>query len=257
MLLHSSVPALATNFGGGGGFGFGFNMGVAHGVRRAGIDVTAYPMIGTSAGSHTVAALRLGLDFDDFAEQWADQVGEKTGRPWSDGYAFADRIYRDLHDPDVSAVAVRVRGWEREVLNSAEHGIDDIVAASSAAFPVIRPHKINDRWYVDGGAISVASADLTPAAKFMLLVTPFARSGQGIAGKAGNWQATRETKRWVERHGGDVLHVVPTDEMVACGGKRVRDIVDIRIGRQVYPLALEYGERVAAEMRSMRPDLFP
>ncbi len=258
MRHHDTVPALATNFGGGGGFGFGFNMGVARGLRRAGIDVTAYPMIGTSAGSHTVAAMRLGLDFDAFAEQWADQVGEKTGRPWSDGYAFADRMYRDLHDPEVSAVAVRVRGWQREVLNSATYGIDDIVAASSAAFPVIRPHKIDGRWYVDGGAISVASADLTPAARFMLLVTPFARDGQGIAGKAGDWQSTREMRRWVERHGGDVLHVVPTDEMVACGGKRVRDIVDIRIGQSVYPLAVEYGEHVvAAEMRSMRPDLFP
>ena len=248
---------MATNFGGGGGFGFGFDMGVAHGLRNAGIDVTAYPMIGTSAGSHTVAALRLGLDFDEFAEQWAEQVGEKTGRPWSDGYAFADLVYRDLHDPDVAAVAVRMRGWKREVLNSADHGIDDIVAASSAAFPVIRPHRVDGHWFIDGGAVSLASADLTPEASFMLLVTPFARDGQGVAGRAGAWQATREIRRWVDRWGGDVLHVVPTAEMVACGGKRVRDIVDIRIGRAVYPLAVEYGERVAAEMRSMRPDLFP
>jgi hypothetical protein len=36
----------------------------------------------------------------------------------------------------------------------------------------------------------------------------------------------------------------------------VSDIVDIRIGRAVYPVAVEHGERVAAEMRSMRPDLF-
>ena len=253
-----TIPALATNFGGGGGFGFGFNMGVARGLRRAGIDVTASPMIGTSAGSHTVAAMRLGLDFDEFAGAWADEIGETTGRPWADGAGFASRVYRDLHDPEVSAVAVRVRGWKREVLSSADHGIDDIVAASSAAFPMIRPHRINGRWYIDGGAVSVASADLTPAARFMLLVTPFARTGQGIAGRAGDWQSTREMGLWVDRHGGDVLHVVPTDEMVACGGKRVRDIVDIRIGQAVYPLAIEYGERVvAAEMRSMRPDLFP
>lgn len=257
MRQHDPTPALATNFGGGGGFGFGFNMGVAHGLRRAGIDVTAYPMIGTSAGSHTVAALRLGLEFDDFAEQWADQVGNQPNRVWSDGSAFADRIYRDLHDPDVAAVAVRVRRWRREVLNSATYGIDDIVAASSAAFPVIRPHRIDGHWFVDGGAISMASADLTPRARFMLLVTPFARSGQGVAGRAGRWQSRRELKRWVDRHGGDALHVVPTDQMVECGGKHIRDIVDIRIGRAVYPMAVEYGERVAAEMRSMRPDLFP
>ncbi len=103
-----TLPALATNFGGGGGFGFGFDMGVAEGVRRAGIDVTDHPMIGTSAGSHTVAALRLGIDFDTFADAWADQIGDAAARPWSDGYAFAARMYRDLHDPDISTVAVRL-----------------------------------------------------------------------------------------------------------------------------------------------------
>ena len=256
MAITGERPILATNFGGGGGFGFGFNMGVALGLRSAGIDVTQYPMIGTSAGSHTVAALRLGLDFEEFADAWAEQVGNHTGRPWSDGYAFADLVYRDLHDPDVSAVAVRVGRGRREVLNSGRYGIDDIVAASSAAFPVIRPHKIDGHWYIDGGAVSLASGDLTPSADFMLLVTPFAREGQGPAGRLGASQARREIRRWVGEHGGDVLHVVPTEEMIRCGGRRVRDIVDIRIGRAVFPLALEYGERVAHEMRTMRPDLF-
>lgn len=250
------LPALATNFGGGGGFGFGFDMGVAEGLRRAGIDVTQYPMIGTSAGSHTVAALRLGIDFDTFSQAWADQIGERTGRPWSDGYAFADRMYRDLHDPDVSAVAVRVSRGRREVLNSALHGIDDIVAASSAAVPLIRPHRIAGHWYSDGGAISLNSVDLTPPAQVALVITPFARRGQGLAGLLGRSQVGWEIRRWVHRHGGDLLQVVPTDQMVAVGGKRVRDIVDIRIGRAVYPLAVDYGQIVAGELCAMRPDLF-
>jgi hypothetical protein len=247
---------LATNFGGGGGFGFGFNMGVATGLRRAGIDVTDHLMIGTSAGSHTVAALRLGLDFDEFCDAWEDQVGDKPRRVWTDGGAFAQRMYRDVHDPDVSAVAVRAARWRREVLNSGRHGIEDIVAASSAAVPVIRPHRIDGRWYVDGGVISLASGDLTPAADFMLLITPFARREQGITGRMGVLQARREIRRWVRRHGGDVLHVGPTEAMVEFGGKHIGDIVDIRIGRAVFPVAVEHGERVAAEMRSMRPDLF-
>ncbi len=253
---RDDLPDLATNFGGGGGFGFGFDMGVAEGLRRSGIDVARYPMIGTSAGSHTVAALRLGIDFDTFADAWADQVGDGTGRPWSDGYAFADRMYRDLHDPDISTVAVRMSRGRREVLESAEHGIDDIVAASSAAVPVIRPHRIDGRLYADGGAVSMNSIDLTPPAQVALVVTPFARRGQGPAGIIGRSQARREIRRWVDRHGGDLLWVVPTDAMVAAGGKRIRDIVDIRIGRVVHPLAVEYGERVAAELRAMRPDLF-
>ena len=252
----TGLPALATNFGGGGGFGFGFDMGVAEGLRRGGIDVVRHPMVGTSAGSHAVAALRLGLDFDEFATAWEHQIGERTGRGWTHGYVFAHRMYHDLRDDEVAAVAVRVARWRREVLNSADHGIDDIVAASSAALPVLRPHRIDGTWYVDGGAISMASADLTPAASFMLLITPFARPDQGVAGRLGGWQARREIRRWTRRHGGDVLHVAPTNAMVRHGGKRIRDIVDIRIGRAVHPEAVELGERAAAEMRAMRPDLF-
>jgi hypothetical protein len=252
----TSPAPLATNFGGGGGFGFGFNMGVATGLRRAGIDVTEHLMIGTSAGSHTVAALRLGLDFDEFCDAWEDQVGDKPRRVWTDGGAFARRMYRDVHDPDVSTVAVRVARWRREVLNSGRYGIEDIVAASSAAVPVIRPHRIEGRWYADGGVLSLASADLTPAAHFMLLITPFARREQGVTGRMGELQARREIRRWVRRHGGDVLHVGPTEAMVEFGGRKVSDIVDIRIGRAVFPSAVEHGERVADEMRSMRPDLF-
>ncbi len=250
-------PSMATNFGGGGAFGFGFNMGVAVGLRRGGIDVTTTPMIGTSAGSLTAAALRLGIDFHDACDAWEDHMGERPARLWADAHEFAMRVYDDRHDDDVAAVAVRVRHWEREVLVSERFGIADIVSASSAAVPVIRPHRIDGAWYVDGGVISLASGDLTPGARLMLLVTPFARDGQGIAGRVGARQARDEIRRWVDRHGGDVLHVVPTEEMVRFGGRRIRDIVDIRIGRAVFPLAVEYGERVAAELRSMRPDLFP
>lgn len=256
MTARADRSLLATNFGGGGGFGFGFNMGVATGLRQAGIDVVDHQMIGTSAGSHTVAALRLRLDFDEFCDAWEDQVGERPRRVWTDGGAFAARMYRDVHDPDVSTVAVRVARWRREVLNSGRYGIEDIVAASSAAVPVIRPHRIDGRWYVDGGVISLASGDLTPAADFMLLITPFSRREQGVTGRTGRLQARREIRRWVRRHGGDVLHVGPTAAMVEFGGRKVSDIVDIRIGRAVFPFAVEHGERVAAEMRSMRPDLF-
>jgi hypothetical protein len=251
-----SHALFATSFGGGGGFGFGFNMGVATGLRRAGIDVTAHPMIGTSAGAHAVAALRLGLDFDEFCDAWEDQVGDKPRRVWTDGGAFARRMYRDVHDPDVSAVAVRAGRWRRQVLNSGRYGIEDIVAASSAAVPVIRPHRVDGHWYVDGGVISLASADLAPPAEMLLLITPFARLEQGITGRMGRLQARREIGSWVRRHGGDVLHVGPTEAMVEFGGRKVSDIVDIRIGRAVFPVAVEHGERVAAAMRSMRPGRF-
>lgn len=257
MTERDELPALAVNFGGGGGFGFGFNMGVAEGLRRAGIDLTRYPMVGTSAGSHTVAALQLGFDFATFADAWADQIGHGPARPWIDGHAFAERMYVGRHDPDVATVAVRLLRLRREVLRSTEHDIDDIVAASSAAVPVLRPHRVDGRLYADGGLISLNSVDLTPPAQVALAVTPFARPGQGPAGLTGRLQVRRELRRWVRRHRGDLLQVVPTDAMVAIGGRRVRDIVDIGIGRKVHPLAVDYGERVAAELRDMRPDLFP
>lgn len=249
-------PALATNFGGGGAFGYGFNMGIAHGLRAAGLDVVRYPMVGTSAGSHTVATLRTGLDFDGFCDLWESRVGEQTDGFWGDGYGFSEAAYREVDDPDVSAIAVRLRPRRRVVLRSDRYPIADITAASSAAVPVLRPHRIDGVWYADGGIVSLASGDLTPAADLMLLVTPFARAGQGVAGWAGARQARREIASWTRRHGGDVLHVVPTAEMVAFGGRRLRDIVDIRIGRAVYPLAVQYAGRVADELRRMNPSLF-
>lgn len=255
--MASDRPPLATNFGGGGAFGYGFNMGVAAGLRDAGLDVARFPMIGTSAGSHTVAALRTGLDVDAFCDLWEAKVGERTRGVWGDGYDFSTDAYREVHDDDVAAIAVRLPRRRREVLRSSEHPIADIVTASSAAVPVLRPHRVDGTWYVDGGVVSLASGDLTDAADLMLLVTPFARRrGQGPAGWVGARQADREIARWVRRNGGDVLHVVPTAEMVAFGGKRPRDIVDIRIGRAVFPLARDYGHRVADALREMRPSLF-
>jgi len=48
---------VATCFGSGGAFGIGFNMGVARALLDAGIPLTSVPMLGTSAGAWTAAAL--------------------------------------------------------------------------------------------------------------------------------------------------------------------------------------------------------
>lgn len=51
---------MATCFGGGGAFGIGFDMGVARALTEAGIPIRSGPMLGTSAGSWTAAALAVG-----------------------------------------------------------------------------------------------------------------------------------------------------------------------------------------------------
>ena len=50
-----------------------------------------------------------------------------------------------------------------------------------------------------------------------------------------------------------MLHVVPSDEMAALGSSRIRDIGDMRIGRAVYPSAVELGRNVAAAIRRHHP----
>ena len=248
-------PPLTACFAGGGAFGYGFHMGVADGMGAAGIDIARFPMVGTSAGSHAAASLGSGRTFDEIADLWADQVAATPPRFAADGEPFVIPMYGDRQADDVAAVAVRVLGWRRRSFHSTEHSLTDLVAASSALPPILRPHRIDGKRYIDGGAVSMASADLAPAADLLLLLTPFSRRDQGIAGRIGGWQAKRETRKWEQRHGGEVVHVRPTAEMAALGGRRLREVVDMSIGRAVYPMAVELGREVAAEIRSRRPDL--
>jgi NTE family protein len=168
---------------------------------------------------------------------------------------LADALYRDLGATDVAAVAVRLLTLRRHVLRADDHRLVDIVAASSAVPPVVRPHRIDGRRYLDGGVRSLASADLAPDADLLVLLTPFAARGQGITGRIGAWQARREIRRWTRRTGGDVLHVVPSPEMAAISSSRLSDVGDMRFGRAVYPLAVELGHHVGELIASERPGL--
>lgn len=255
-MSETTRPPITTCFAGGGAFGYGFHMGIADGMRDAGIDLSRFPMIGTSAGSHAAASLGSGRTFDEIATIWGDAV--RTGSRWrlaADGGAFVEPMYGDRSADAVTSVAVRALSWRRRRFESTEHALVDLVAASSALPPLLRPHKIDGKRYIDGGAVSLASADLAPAADLLVLVTPFARPDQGLTGRVGGWQARRETKKWSGRHGGEVVQVVPTAEMAALGGRRPTQVVDMRIGRAVYPLALEHGRTVAAGLLERLPQL--
>src|SRR4051794_6971262 len=62
---------LTTCFGGGGAFGIGFNLGVARALHAGGIPLTAHPMLGSSAGAWTAAALVVGADLEDIQASWS------------------------------------------------------------------------------------------------------------------------------------------------------------------------------------------
>lgn len=255
-MTSTTRPAVTTCFAGGGAFGYGFHMGVADGMRAGGVDLRRWPMMGTSAGSHAVATIATGQRFDTIADIWGERVEASPPRLFADGHPFVEAMYGG-HRPDAAAdptaVAVRLWRYRRERLSASDHDLDEIVAASCALLPIMRPHRIDRKRYIDGGAISMASADLAPGADVLLLVTPFVRRDQGLAGRIGRWQARREIRTWTDRHGGDVLHVVPSAEMAALGGRRLREVVDIELGRAVYPLACELGGHVARAVLEDRP----
>lgn len=231
-------------FGGGGAFGFGFDMGVAEGLRDRGFDLRRPALLGTSAGSHTAAAIDTDLTFDDVATLWERAVDGAPRFRRSSGIDLAGPIYGERGGSDVGAVAVRLLTLRRRVLTSAEYPLADIVAASSSVPLLTRPHRIDGKRYVDGGAISIASIDLAPDADLLLAITPFAVKELGLGGRIGAFQAKREIRSWARRHRGSVLHVVPSPTMAAVGGRRLRDLGDMRIGRAVHPEAVELGRHV-------------
>lgn len=245
MVTSPERPPLAVCFGGGGAFGFGFAMGVADGLRDGGIDLRQWPILGTSAGSHAAAAIDTQLAFDHVATLWEHYIDNAPKRRRARGIDLSGPIYGARGATEVGAVVVRLLTLHRQVLSSDQYPLADIVAASSSVLPIVGPHKIDGKRYIDGGTISIASIDLAPDADLLLAVTPFAVKGLGIGGRLGAFQARREIPKWRDRHGGSVLHIVPSDRMAALGSSRLRDLGDMRIGRAVHPLAVELGRHVA------------
>lgn len=255
MPVTSTRPPLAICFGGGGAFAFGFDMGVADGLRDRGIDPARPALLGTSAGSHTAAAIDLGLSFEHVAALWERYIDGASPRRRIRGIDLAGPIYGGRGSTDVGAVAVRVLTLRRHVLSSEEHALADIVAASSSVPLFVRAHKIDGKRYVDGGAVSLASIDLAPDADLLLAVTPFAVEELGLGGRIGAMQARREIRKWFAEHGGSVIHVVPSPSMAAHGSSRLRDLGDMRIGRAVYPEAVELGRHVADIIHRDHPEV--
>src|SRR5258705_8306383 len=74
----SERPLRTAVYGGGGFFGIAYGLGVVHGLRDTGIDLTDAPALGTSAGSWVASAMVRGLSFADFDAMREPSVPDRT-----------------------------------------------------------------------------------------------------------------------------------------------------------------------------------
>ena len=237
---------IASCFGGGGSFGIGFGMGVVAGLRDAGIPVDQGPMLGTSAGSWTAAALAAGVTH-------ADLLGlAEFYEPTDDPVRVIDMtrsVFGEHHDDRVSSVVLELPLGLRKVLSGEHHSLADVVAASSSPPKYAAPHKIGGRKYIDAGILRSTSVDRAQSARVLVVVAPIAGGVLGAIGRVYEQVTRAEIQHWrVKSGGGDVLYVSPTREIVSLIGARGLDgILDPEVGARVYDASYELGVRRGEE----------
>jgi NTE family protein len=237
---------IASCFGGGGSFGIGFGMGVVAGLRDAGIPVDRGPMLGTSAGSWTAAAVAADVTHDDllalteFYEPTDDpvQVIDMT-RP----------VFGEHRDDRVSSVVLEMPLGRRRILSGEHHSLADVVAASSSPPKFAAPHRIGGRKYIDAGILRSTSVDRAESARVLVVVAPIAGGVLGAIGRVYEQVTRAEIHHWrVKSVGGDVLFVGPTREIVSLIGARGLDaILDPEVGARVYHASYDLGARRGEE----------
>jgi hypothetical protein len=99
----------------------------------------------------------------------------------------------------------------------------------------------------------MASADLAPAADVLLLLTPLAFRDQGFLGRSAARQLRKEIPKWTQATGGKVVHVTPSDEILALPVKRAAEFNDMELGRRVYDLSVPIGRETARQLRLEHP----
>lgn len=239
---------LAMVYGGGGVFGIAYNSGIAAGLADTGIEVASAPSLGTSAGSWTASALALGMDYDDFADVRSPNVPNL--RPGV-VVEIARELFGDATHHLVSVSAICVRTQRRHILDGGVYPLADLVAASSAVPGLLPPHRIDGRWYVDGGMWSATSVDAASEADRVIVVAPLAGSVLGAMGRTAGFLLERELHRWRTRHLDSEVHLVrPNREIARLAGRNPLGLFDDARAREVYPLAYEqglrWGERIIA-----------
>lgn len=210
MNANTSDVSLAVVLGGGGWFGIGYNLGVVDGLREAGVELDAAPLLGTSAGSWAAAATAAGVSF-------AELVELPTGRfpdPRPGVLARTARlIFGEQRQERVSVVACQVPRLNRCVLSGSVHPVADLVAASSAVPGLLAPHRVGGSLYLDGGVRSTVSADLAPAASHLLVIAPMGGEVLGRSGRRVRRQTDHEVRQWQTQGSGVVTVLAPEPDL--------------------------------------------
>lgn len=241
---------LTTCLGGGGAFGIGFNMGVTHALRVAGVPVSSCPMLGTSAGAWTAAALAVDADLADILHSWSHAPSEGKARV----VELTRALFGNARDARVSAAAIRIPGAYPMILSGKNHDLADLVAASSSPPRVSVPHRINGHRYVDAGIVRATSADRAPSADLLVVVAPIAGPVLGNLGAIGARMVALELMRW-RITGGQVLFIRPNTAVGALAGTKMTDVLDPTIAEPTYRAAYELGARSAERFQQRHPQL--
>jgi NTE family protein len=243
-------PLVATCFGGGGAFGIGFDMGVARALTDEGIPLGSGPMLGTSAGSWTAAALAVGADLTDILASWTEAPRERKARV----IELTRPLFGDARDARVSTAAIRLPVLYPAILSGADHDLADQVAASSSPPRVAEPHRIDGHRYIDAGIVTTTSADRAPSADLLVVVAPLAGPVLGRLGAISARIVALEMMRW-RVTGGHVLFIRPNRAVGALAGTKTADVLDPAIVEPTYRAAYQLGLRCAERFRARHPRL--
>ncbi len=210
--MHSSDRVLVL--GPGGHAGTAWMAGLAHGLRRDGVDLgEADLIVGTSAGAIVGALLATGQDLGRLASATRSPAHRVKADPARAGAVFAvlgdrgldpgearrrvGRIALDGTDPQADealiagrAALIRADTWpQRRLLITAvdattgepvvwdrDSGVPLVHAvAASSAFPAaVPPVAIDGRRYMDGALRSGTNADLAAGARTLIVIEPMA-----------------------------------------------------------------------------------
>jgi predicted acylesterase/phospholipase RssA len=242
---------IAACFGGGGAFGIGFNLGVAHALESAGIPVSSGPMLGTSAGAWTAAALAVGRGLDEMLATWRQPRSEQKVRV----IAYTRSLFGQARDARVSVATVRLPVMYPSILSGSRYDLADLVAASSSPPRAAHPHRIGAAHYIDAGIVTTTSAHRAARADLLVVVAPMAGPVTGRFGAIADRIVHLEMMRW-RMHGGHVLYIRPNRAVGALAGTKPTDVLDDVRAEPAYRGGYELGARCADRFAARHSDLF-
>lgn len=240
---------LAMVYGGGGVFGIAYGIGVAEGLRAAGIPIDAAPALGTSAGSWVASAMALGMGYDHFADMESPSV--PTRKPVL--ARIAREVFDDARHHLVAVSAVCLRTGRRHILDGERFDLADLAAASSAVPGIFPPHKVDGRLYIDGGMWSATSVDAATEAEQVIVVAPLAGPVMGPMGRTAGFMLSRELQTWRDQHPDRSITMIrPNREIGRMAGRVPLGLFDAERAKRVYPLAREQGLRLGTQLLEAR-----